>query len=83
MQQLRSDLVYVQVSALIRWVMSANPADRPTARELLRSDLLPPTVGDEQLQDVLRSLQDKYARMIFISAWLERESFAVNLMLAA
>ena len=51
--------VTVQVSALIRWVMSANPADRPTARELLRSDLLPPTVGDEQLQDVLRSLQDK------------------------
>lgn len=46
------------VARLIRWLLVPNPADRPTAREVLRSDLLPPTVGDEQLADLLRSLPD-------------------------
>ncbi len=49
----------MQVARLIRWLTAANPADRPTAREVLRSELLPPTVGDEQLTDLLRSLPDK------------------------
>ena len=40
--------------------MAANPDDRPSAREVLRSEMLPPTVGDEQLTDLLRSLPDKY-----------------------
>lgn len=39
--------------------MAADPAHRPSAREVLRSELLPPTVGDEQLTDLLRSLPDK------------------------
>ncbi len=38
--------------------MSPKPADRPSARELLQSDLLPPRVEDEQLKDLLRSLPD-------------------------
>lgn len=50
----------LQVAPLIRWLTAQNPADRPTAREVLRSELLPPTVGDEQLTDLLRSLPDKY-----------------------
>jgi hypothetical protein len=31
---------------LIRWLMAANPAQRPTAAEVLRSQLLPPQVGE-------------------------------------
>jgi len=48
------------VAKLVRWLMAANPDDRPSAREVLRSEMLPPTVGDEQLTDLLRSLPDKY-----------------------
>ena len=50
-----------QVARLIRWMTHADPRQRPSAREVLRSDLLPPTVGDEQLTDLLRSLPDKHA----------------------
>ena len=50
---------HVQVAELIRWLTAANPNERPSAREVLRSELLPPTVGDEQLTDLLRSLPDK------------------------
>ena len=46
---------------MVRWLMAPNPDDRPSAREVLRSELLPPTVGDEQLTDLLRSLPDKSA----------------------
>ncbi|KAL0052345.1 hypothetical protein WJX82_000639 [Trebouxia sp. C0006] len=46
------------VAKLVRWLMAANPDDRPSAREVLRSEMLPPTVGDEQLTDLLRSLPD-------------------------
>lgn len=49
----------VQVGKLVRWLMAANPSTRPSAREVLRSELLPVTVGDEQLTDLLRSLPDK------------------------
>ena len=48
-----------QVAKMVRWLMAPNPDDRPSAREVLRSQLLPPTVGDEQLTDLLRSLPDK------------------------
>ena len=51
-----------QVARMVRWLMAPNPDDRPSAREVLRSELLPPTVGDEQLTDLLRSLPDKSAR---------------------
>ena len=33
------------VCKLIRWLLAANPAQRPTAVEVLRSELLPPQVG--------------------------------------
>ena len=49
----------LQVAKLVRWLMAPNPADRPTAREVLRSEVLPPAVGDEQMVDLLRSLPDK------------------------
>lgn len=35
----------VQVCKVIRWLMARNPAQRPTAKEVLRSDLLPATGG--------------------------------------
>jgi hypothetical protein len=47
--------------------MSAKPADRPSARQVLQSDLLPPRVEDEQLKDLLRSLPDNpiaYERVV-------------------
>ena len=45
---------------MVRWLMAANPDDRPSAREVLRSEVLPPTVGDDEITDLLRSLPDKY-----------------------
>ncbi|GFH24202.1 uncharacterized protein HaLaN_21948 [Haematococcus lacustris] len=36
------------ITHLIRWLMSSNPHDRPSAREVLASGLLPPRVQDEQ-----------------------------------
>ena len=47
-----------QVASLIRLMMANSPAERPSARDLLRSDLLPPTVADEAVSDLLRSLPD-------------------------
>ena len=43
---------------MIRWLLSPKPSERPSAQELLRSSLIPPAVGDEQLTDLLRSLKD-------------------------
>lgn len=37
------------VARLIRWLMSPKPGDRPSAREVLASDLLPPRLEDEQV----------------------------------
>ncbi|GIM05041.1 hypothetical protein Vretimale_9508, partial [Volvox reticuliferus] len=45
-----------RVARLIRWLMAPNPGERPSAREVLASDLLPPRVEDEQLKDLLRYL---------------------------
>lgn len=53
----------MQVAKLIRWLMSPNPSERPAARELLRSSMLPPEVGDEQLVDLLRSLPEDAAAL--------------------
>jgi hypothetical protein len=47
--------------------MSPKPSDRPSAREVLRSDLLPPLVEDEQLKDLVRSLPNNpstYERVV-------------------
>ncbi|CAG9460030.1 unnamed protein product [Pedinophyceae sp. YPF-701] len=41
---------------LVRWLVAADPARRPSAREVLSSDLLPRTLEDEQLEFVLKSL---------------------------
>lgn len=49
------------VVRLIRWLLQPNPAERPTAVEVLRSELLPPQVLDEQLTDLLRCLPDNPA----------------------
>ena len=46
------------VAKLVLWLTSGNPSHRPTAKELLRSDFMPARVGDEQLQDLIRSLED-------------------------
>lgn len=43
------------------------PQKRPSAREVLQSNLLPPRVEDEQLKDLLRSLPDNptaYERVV-------------------
>ncbi|PNH06312.1 putative serine/threonine-protein kinase [Tetrabaena socialis] len=37
-----------RVARLIRWLMAPNPGERPSAREVLASDLLPPRLEDEQ-----------------------------------
>lgn len=47
---------YPEQAALVRWLVAPNPADRPSALEVLRSDLLPPRMEDEALNDVLRTL---------------------------
>lgn len=39
-----------------RWLMAPNPGERPSAREVLASDLLPPRLEDEQVR-VTRSPQ--------------------------
>ena len=49
----------MQVAVLIRTLMARDSASRPTARQVLRSELVPPAVGDEQLTDLLRSLPDR------------------------
>ena len=38
--------------------MAANPAERPSAREVLHSSMLPPDMGDEELAGLLRTLPD-------------------------
>ena len=46
----------------MRWLTQHNPAQRPSAMEVLRSELLPPSVADEQLTDLLRSIPDRCDR---------------------
>lgn len=45
-------------AALVQWLTAANPGERPSARELLASPLLPASLGDEQLRDMLRSMDE-------------------------
>ena len=43
---------------MIQWLLSHNPHDRPSAKQLLQSPLLPLKMEDEQLEEVLmRTLQ--------------------------
>lgn len=48
----------LQVASVIRWLMAYNPSQRPSAKQLLQSTMLPSAVGDEQLNDLLRSLPE-------------------------
>eukprot|EP00890_Picochlorum_soloecismus_P000147 jgi/Picsp_1/1132/NSC_04613-R1_non-specific serine threonine protein kinase len=45
-------------AALASWLLQNDPAKRPTAHEALKSNLIPTTIGNEQLSDLLRSLPD-------------------------
>ena len=63
-----------QVGRLIRWLTHVDPARRPTAREVLRSELLPPRVGDEQLVDLLRTLPSRPAHQMVLC----REMFSIE-----
>ena len=63
-----------QVGRLIRWLTHVDPARRPTAREVLRSELLPPRVGDEQLVDLLRTLPSRPAHQVVLC----REMFSIE-----
>lgn len=36
--------------------MSSSPLDRPTAKEVLQSKFIPPRVGDDQIRDLMRSI---------------------------
>lgn len=41
---------------LIRWCLQHNAKNRPTALEILKSELLPSNIEDEHLQNFLREL---------------------------
>ena len=43
---------------LVAWMLARNPADRPSAADALRSELLPPELEDEAAEALLRSLPD-------------------------
>ncbi len=47
-----------EVGQLVSWLLSAVPTARPTALEALRSELVPATIADDQLDNLLRSLPD-------------------------
>ena len=49
---------YPDVGKLVSWLLSPDPSSRPTAQEALKSSLIPATIGDEDLSDLLRSLPD-------------------------
>lgn len=56
-----------KIAQLVLWLLSPIPSRRPTAKELLRSEFLPARVGDEQVQDLIRSLEndsETYDRVI-------------------
>ena len=45
---------------VVRWLTSPNPADRPSARELLLSELVPSKKSDSYLEGALQMLTDPY-----------------------
>lgn len=54
----------VKVKTIIGWLCNTNPSSRPTASELLSSNLLPPKIENEQnyLDEVLRTLSNPEAK---------------------
>ena len=47
-----------EVGQFVAWLLNADPAARPTALEALRSELVPATIADDQLENLIRSLPD-------------------------
>lgn len=47
-----------EVGKLVSWLLNPDPESRPTAQEALKSPLIPSSIGDEHLTDLLRSLPD-------------------------
>eukprot|EP00742_Colponemidia_sp_Colp-10_P012155 GILJ01013604.1.p1 GENE.GILJ01013604.1~~GILJ01013604.1.p1 ORF type:complete len:1303 (+),score=222.06 GILJ01013604.1:389-3910(+) len=45
---------------IIRWLLQEDPRNRPTALELLQSDLLPPKMEDEYMKDALRTIANPH-----------------------
>ena len=62
--QLRPDLP-TSVSSLVRWLTQDSPSDRPTAREILASELLPIVVENEHVDSLLRSVSSGEAPDLF------------------
>lgn len=52
---------YPQQARLITALLAPDPAQRPSAAEVLSSGALPPRVGDEHLSELLRSLRESGA----------------------
>ncbi|KAJ7570217.1 hypothetical protein O6H91_01G110500 [Diphasiastrum complanatum] len=48
---------FSQQATMVRLLMSPYPANRPSALKVLRSDLIPPRMEDEALNDILRTIQ--------------------------
>lgn len=43
---------FAQQATLVRWLMAPNPAERPSAAQVLRSELLPPRMENESLNGI-------------------------------
>lgn len=59
----------------MRWLTQRNPAQRPSAVEMLRSELLPPSVADEQLTDLLRSIPERCMCLKFSACACQPSAF--------
>lgn len=49
-------------SKIIKWLLKHNPEERPNANELLKSELFPTKLEDEQLQDALKIVKKPHTR---------------------
>lgn len=54
------ELSHPRQCQIIRWLLQGHPDDRPSALELLRSDLLPPKMEDEYMKDALRTIANPH-----------------------
>lgn len=67
--------MHPDVGQFVAWLLDPNPAARPSALEALRSELVPATIADDQLEDLLRSLPDNpMARDKMISELFKMQS---------
>ncbi|XP_024542885.1 eIF-2-alpha kinase GCN2 isoform X2 [Selaginella moellendorffii] len=66
-------------AALVHLLVSPHPQDRPSAREVLQSELLPPRMEDEALKDILRTIHSTDNTFVFdqvIAALFDEEKLA-------